>query len=305
MTCNHHQYSDGACLNCGGAEPETQKPDVKLRHISTVNDDVVGKLLKMVALAHDAKDDATRQGEFESAMAAAVKFSQRHNIDLSTIDPTGAARTSGQAGVSTEAFLNQRVKVAEGLYRRPPAHKFVCAILCEYFSVEIVRGVGSASSLIWIIGRESHVKFAEYAYFYLIETFNRLWRADKLANGRLMSDRASYFYGLWWGLHEKLKKAKEEGRAEIICELAEKSERTAEAISNSYTVAIVNEKDLLRQAISNHHPVLVPSKNTFQTGVKFGSSAVLQGKHDGGSVEVARPLDTEADKGKTNPKEIA
>ena len=298
MICQTHQYYDGTCLNCGQAEPESNLPNVALRHIDSVGDEVAGKLLKMVALAHDAKDDSTRRGEFESAMAAAVKYSQRHHIDLNTIDPTGAARTSGQAGVSTEEFLNKQVKVSEGLYRRPPAHKFVCAILTEFFSVEIIRGIGAASSIIWIIGRESHVKFAEYAYFYLVETFNRLWRADKVAHGRIMADRASYFYGLWWGLHEKLKQAKAEGRAEIIGELAEKSERSAEELSETYQLVVVREKDLLRQATNNHHPVLIPGKNTFQNGVKFGSSALYQGKHDGGSVEVARPLDTEASKPK-------
>lgn len=300
IECPEHIFEDGVCINCGGAEPESVKPQVPLRHIDAANEDVAGKLRKMVALAHDAKDDVSRQGEFESAMAAAVKFSQRHAIDLSTIDPSQAAKTDGQLGISSEKFLNLRVKVADGMYRRPPAHKFVVGILDAHFSVEIIRGIGTASSIIWIIGRESHVKFAEFAYFYLVETFNRFWRAHKRQNDCMMSDRASYFYGFWWGLHDKLKKAQEEGKREIIHELAEKTTLKAAEVSTSYQVAVVKEQDLLKQATSGYHPVLLPGKNNFQAGVKFGSSALYHGKHDGATVEVARPLDKESTKVNSN-----
>jgi len=258
-----------------------------LKHIDSVSEDVAGKLLKMVALANDARNEE-RQGEFEAAMEAAVRYSQRHNIDLATVDPDKAGRTQS---ITSEPFLNKIVQTAKGNCRRPPACKWIVAILCRHFNVEIVYG-GSKynSSKMWIIGRKSHVEFAEYAFFFLVKQFSNFWRSYKNRHGCLMSDRASYYYGFWMGLDSKLTKAQNEGRQEIIRELSEKSDLTDTA-EQTFTLAVINERAALKQAMGGYHPVLKKGTGDFFSGVDTSSSCVYGGRQDGEKCTIHRPLE--------------
>lgn len=258
-------------------------------HIDQVPTNIADKLRKMIALATDAKKGGEdRQGEFEAAMEAALKYSQRHNINLESFDHETATST---LSASAEAFISKAIKVAKGNYRKPPCSKWVVAILCDYFNVDIVYGAGRYSSTIYIIGRESAVLFAEWAYFHVVHQFNKLWRAYSVANFVHTSDRASYFYGLWVGLDSKLRKAKQDGRQEIIVELSEKSITTQEETSSRYDLAIINEEASLKQAKANFHPVLIAGKGNLLSNVQSSSPAARRGIEDGGKIEFSKPLE--------------
>ncbi len=266
-------------------EDEDEEIQQDLKHIDSVQSEVAEKLRKMVALAHDAQK-GDRQGEFEAAMQAAVRYSRRHSIDLSSIDPEDA--TKAKSALDSEPFVNHQFKAAKGGFRRPPAHKFIVAILIDFFNVEVVQGIGSNSSMVWLIGRKSHAEFGEWLYFHLNHQFCRFWRKYKNDNGCLMSDRASYFYGLWCGLRQKLHEASEEGKAEAIKELASRSDESK--ANECYTITIVKESEKREQAKAGYHPVLLKSKTKFQSGVDFYSDSFSGGIRDGKKLQIAKPL---------------
>lgn len=242
-----------------------------------MNDDIMLKLKKVLRMAEDAKQ-GDRKEEFEASMEAALRLSHRHQIDLATVNLDDES-----IPVNSEPIVNLVVKTAKGNCRRPPSNKWVVGVLCEFFGVEIVYG-GSrySSSTIWIIGRESTAKMAEWMYFHLVSQFNRCWREYRDRTGAASFDRETYFAGLNAGLWEKLTKARKDETDSIVHELPSTQQTRCE-------LALVNEKEVVRQAMERFHPVLVPGKPA-RMNVNYNSDHFSKGYRDGKEVTLAAPL---------------
>ncbi len=244
-------------------------PAEPLRHIDSAGDALARRLIALMATA---KGNGASEQEMETALMAAQRLAIANRIDLSTISLEGA-------GVSApEEMVEDGLRVGRGK-RKPPANRFICSILLDFFNVEIVttsdcddaeyqkelglyitgkserfkNEVPSPPTVLSFLGRKSDVLFAKYAYGFLQGAFSRAWREHKQANNSPMSERASFYLGVWRGLSGKLRRAKRETEAELLA-LA-----PVEA-SASYALATVKEEDVRGSFLKDKHPVLTYSK---------------------------------------------
>jgi len=257
-----------------------------LRKLHEVADGDAAKLVKMLVLAQNSNSE----GERTAALKKANEFAIKKQIDLASIEMEGLGETKGQAGLSNEPFVSTKHKTAKKDCRRPPCHKFLSWLLVRHFRVDILTHGKWAASTITLIGRQSDVSFAIYAYDFLVETFNRLWRAYKQRTSANPSDRNAYFYGLYCRLHDTLVKSTEET---IRQELAQFSEETKAA--QKWDVMVIEEKDLLQQATKDHHPTVKYVKGP-DIGPITDKNIMYDGMEDGKKIEINRPLDKDSQK---------
>jgi len=261
----------------------------ELRHIDTASDALARRLIGLMAVA---KGNGASEQEMETALLAAQRLAIANRIDLSTISTEGA-------GVSApaEEMVEDGLRVGIGK-RKPPANRFICSILIDFFNVELIttfdysdptykaecrayeNGVSerfkvetpSPPTVLSFLGRKSDVAFAKYAYGFLQGAFSRAWREYKQKNGAPMSERASFYLGVFRGLNSKLKKAKADTEAELLGLVAPE-------VSTSYALAVVEEKDVRGTFLRDKHPVLVynkarpvnvTSRNAVWAGVEAG-----------------------------------
>jgi hypothetical protein len=260
---------------------------------------VVEKMLKMLTLAKNA----ATEGEAESAMAAARKMAIKHQIDLSTVrdDMLNTAKPS------KEPFVEIPLKVAKGLCRRPPSDKYIRWVLASHFDVSILLGQGLRSSMIYIVGRKSAAKFAEYAYKFLHRAFTRIWRKykhDGEAAGDFvpMTDRNSVFYGIYKGFDEALRQAANEAKEDAFSSIrattkdGDPDEAMQKAIDGFQLVVVTEDKERNDFVNKNLHPVTVKGLGS---GSIANWSAVRHGREEGGKLRVHMPIDSSA---ASNPK---
>lgn len=271
----------------------SSEDSAKLRRLHEVSDEHADKLIKMLVLAKNGDE-----GEAANAMAAAQRYALKHQIDMASIEMEGLGESKGTLGTSNEPFISTDHKTAEGDCRRPPSHKFISWTLCRHFRVDIITYSGRHASKICVVGRKSDVAFAIYAYDFLVNTFNKLWRSYKQTSYASPDERNSYFYGLYVRLHDKLEKAAAET---VRQELAQFGERTTE-VQNKWDVMVVQESDLLKQAIKDQHPTLKYVKRGI--GDINSQRAVSDGIRDGESIEINRPLTKDSQRSQDEqPKE--
>lgn len=261
-----------------------------LRKLEEVSDEnVVRKLTGLLVMAHNSSDE----GEASNALEAAKRLAIKHSIDMASVELGSLGHTRGQVGLSSEPFVSVDHKTAEGDCRRPPCHKFISWVLCAHFKVEILtnRSRWSAST-ISVVGRKSDVAFAIYAYDFLVRTFNSLWRKYKQETGAYQDQRNSYFYGLYIRLDNNLKKATAETVTEALKQFGEES-----AAAQKWDLMVVQEKDLLRQALKDNHPTLKYVK--IDLGNVDSDHVISDGIRDGDQINIARPLDERGSANKT------
>ncbi len=292
-------YADEPASLCGEDEDEeddsstsseNEEEKQNLRKLHEVAEEDAKKLVSMLVLAQNSDSE----GERTAALAAANRFAIKKQIDLASIEMEGLGETKGQVGLSNEPFISQDHKTAKGDHRRPPCHKFIAWTLHRHFRVDILTS-GSAwkASTITLIGRKSDVIFAIYAYDFLVETFNRMWRDYKRREFAESNERNSYFYGLYVRLHDTLEKSTAET---IRQELSQFSEETK--AQQKWDVAVVQEKDLLDQATKGFHPTVTYTKG-LDIGPIVNRDVVRDGMEDGANIRIERPLDEKSAKGES------
>lgn len=225
---------------------------------------LTAKLKKLLRLGQQGSGGT--QAEMESALETAQRLAVKYNIDLSQIDLTDSS--------VLEPIIEEELRTCKGKFRRPPCNKFVVNILIQFFNVEAVYMKGG--STIVFFGRKQDVEFAIYLYGYLKNTFTKLWRKYKQEYGVPMSSRASYFFGLFAGLQDKLSKAKDE---------AEKEQIALGMDSQRYALAVVNEEERRQAAVNNAHPILRKCRTKFTANVN-DNHAVNHGVAKGRTIQI-------------------
>lgn len=213
----------------------------------------------------------------QTALSAAAKLAERYRVSLD--DVVLADPDTPEEAKLKEDFIESSMLVAKGKHRRPPCNKYVVNILQEFFAVQVIY-TEEASRLL-LLGRQSDVEFATYVYGYLKHTFTRLWRKAKRARNLRMSERASFFYGLWLSLRKKLRDEQGENRFEAQKEL--------NVGKDQYALALHNE-DAAREAfVKNLHPRLRYSRPDY-AGNAWDGGAYREGLESGKTIDINKPL---------------
>jgi hypothetical protein len=159
------------------------------------NSDSARVLLKVRKLLR--LGDSTNRHESLLAIQKARQLMARHNL-------TGRNGQINDPSPYANLLLNLKRKRVESY------HRAICAILLEYFQVEIVlTPLYDAHDLttythIDLLGKECNVKIAGYVYHFLMEKLVSLWRLhQKSAPGR-RNDKTSYWLGVLNGFREGL-----------------------------------------------------------------------------------------------------
>lgn len=241
-----------------------------------IDDADSAKARKLIGLLAMAKGSGASEQEMETALAAAQRFAIQHRIDINTI-------VVGQTGLSApvEEMTEAVLKVGIGK-RRPPANRFICGILQEFFNVEVLYGsdtkdpdyrkrreawfeaeraytrehpwrhysvpMPDAPSTVEFLGRQSDVAFATYAYGFLQTAFARAWRKHKNTYDSPMSHRASFYSGIYDGLHSKLRRERRDAEQQLLGE--------AGMSNDAYALAVVTEEDQRQAFMKEKHPLI-------------------------------------------------
>ncbi len=322
MTCTHPDHNDHEtcedravgcskdCFCCMGdpAAPPIPEPPLPLIHIDDADSAKARKLIGLLAMA---KGSGASEQEMETALAAAQRFAIQHRIDINTI-------VVGQTGLSApvEEMTEAVLKVGIGK-RRPPANRFICSILQEFFNVEVLYGTApdptfrdrlkawdeeinrqvregeisrweadkkegpSRPSTVEFLGRRSDVAFATYAYGFLQTAFARAWRKYKNETFAPMSYRASFYSGIYDGLYTKLRRERRDAEQQLLGE--------AGMSSDTYALAVVTEKDQRQAFMKGQHPLIRTAKSA---PVKVESYATQRaGRAAGEKITIAKALD--------------
>jgi len=145
-------------------------------------DKLIDRLKKLLALA-----ESPVQAEAEAAMAKAQELMVRHNI---SIDDTKKNNLTDYTDESID-------------YDFMIDTKYICDLLGRFFFVRIINT--PTAHRYRIIGTKENVEIAQYMRHHIKNQFHACWLAYKTLNGlRGVSGKASYYYGLWVGLSDKL-----------------------------------------------------------------------------------------------------
>jgi len=242
--------------------------------------DVADKLIKIMSIVRGSTDEH----EIQAAMAKAQAFAIKNRIDIATVEIEDAGVTSGDVSRNDDPITQIRFQSCKGDKRRPPADKWITSILLQFFNVKLVH----SGSTIWVIGRTSDAKFAEYAYFFLKNRFSALWVKHKQAHNCLMEQRNSFYAGIHSGLMLKLIAAKEQTERETFAAIDEKSVR--EKVNEKYSMMVVTEKAKLEQATKDYHPNLRKCSTKWDTNVNYRGNDFSKGVTAGQDIEISRPI---------------
>ena len=152
---------------------------------------------KLEALLRMKTERGATQSEMENAMAAAQRIAFKHRINLDEIIPDESG--------SIKVGLNMVKRTFRTL--SPEYHEHLCRILHNYYGVNMVLAA-EGSDRVHVIGTESDVDFAIYAYAFLRVTFRQLWEWQKYEDQLTDRSRKDFYYGLWEGLNTKLRQEK-------------------------------------------------------------------------------------------------
>jgi hypothetical protein len=154
-------------------------------------DAIVLKIQKLLSLANS-------DNEHEARLAAekASELLLRHNLSMAEVRRTSADYTKGVVRESSWT---------------PTEEKYVLSLITAHFFVRGIReGTGrrgengKREKRIVLLGTPTNVEIATYMYEFLMREFRLLWQAYKKANGAQEGSRASYYFGLYQGLHAQL-----------------------------------------------------------------------------------------------------
>jgi hypothetical protein len=237
---------------------------------NTINTEVVEKIRKLLRLA-----TSNTPAEAELAMSKAKQFAIENDIDLAMVDAWNETEKD-------EPFTKSEDVISLGR-RKSVTVKFVCWIVQNHFNVRVVYSGGRyGGTTLTLIGKKSDIEISTYVWNYLNQTFMECWHKYQKDKNAPCSDRASFFYGMYKGLDEKLansRKETEDNRfAEVGRVLGADEQRRAE---NKYALVCTKKSEKLEEALYEFFPKLRKassssnwshSENAFTSGRAVGSS---------------------------------
>ena len=135
------------------------------------------------------------------------------------------------------------------------------------------------------VGKKSDIQIAQYVQQFLNQEFFRLWHNYKKINNARTEERNSYFWGLYRGLDEKLKKTEQSVVQDIR---AERGEECYQKIENNFALMRLSDKNRVDTAVGKFFPKLGKAKST---GVFANRPDTVQhGFRDGGKINLRQPL---------------
>ena len=175
---------------------------------------IIDKIQKLLALAN-----SSNKNEAETAASMAQALLTKYNLTMTDVEPE-----PGEEKYKSEYVQTNRE-------RQDPAWKFVQTILREFFFIEIVQtkkwvktndtdGVMSwkSSKIVHcyiMFGQPHNITIAKYVRDFLMRTFTDSFKSYRARTGAPASSRNNYYYGLFAGLHEQLKAARNKVEQEM------------------------------------------------------------------------------------------
>lgn len=224
-------------------------------------DNIIKKIQNLLALANSSNEN-------EASLAAnmANKLLTKHNLSLQQIQKREKTFGSNRIETGKRRFASELT--------------YVSSLVEEFFFVRIIHSrhrdfMGKLSNYTMLVIGESHnVMIAEYVIEFLSRSFKENFKNYRKATGCPISSKKSYYYGLFAGLHKKLKESVQTVQAET-------------------GLVLVPDADLDKHIRDNFNNL----KTSKEKGRLTDSAAVQQGKEDGQKINIARGMGG----GKPNP----
>jgi len=244
-----------------------------------VNSPTIEKIKKLLSLAQ-----SDNPNERDLAMSKAAALAAEANIDLASIDLSGVGVVKDEPMVKDD--LDRFAK------RRRVEERFIYYILRDYFNVDVVWGWRGQWTF---IGRKADVEFAKWLCAFLLEEFDRRWKAYRGNELREVLNttgfdaqryRNTYVYGLYQGLAEKLKTATDEAKSARVAAMPAEQ---AVGFADRYALVLQDETKRREQAKREFFPRLGTARSS--SGVRVRSSSVINsGRASGRTISCSRPL---------------
>lgn len=223
-----------------------------------VNEALLNKIRKLLSLAtsdneHEAKLAATRVNELLI----------RNNISMDA--------------VKEQQEFNKTI-LDENYGRLSTEDIFINSILCKYFFVSIINGwkdkaFSKKDKVTYILGEPTNIQIAGYTRQFLKIKFKDLFADYRKSTGCELSDRKTYYLGLYRGLCEQL----EACRVKVVQEDSE---------TNIRALIVVNKK------LDSYVSIEFPRLKYSSTKVPVRNSSVLDdGVDDGKKIRINRGIE--------------
>lgn len=216
-----------------------------------MNQPIFEKITKLLRLAERAQGP-----EAELALMRATQLAAEHQIDLATIDTTEGETER------KEEFLKDEVE-----YSEKSLAVYIQWLLTNHFRVQTCFN----RRVVYFVGRKSDVVFAQYLFGWLNDRFLSEWREEKKKphHGAGRRSAKAFFYGMYQGLNEKLRRAKKDAEESRISQIAttktQDDDSATITVNDSYNaaktelvaqyqLALVNEKDELQKEYERAFP---------------------------------------------------
>lgn len=222
-------------------------------------------MTKLEALLRMKTERGASQSEMETTMRLAQRLAFKHRINLDEVVPDNEG--------SIKVGINMVKRTMRTL--SPEFHVHLCRILNKYYGVRMVLAA-EGMDRVHVIGTETDVDFAIYAYAFLRVTFKQLWEWQKFEDQLTDRSRKDFYHGLWEGLDKKLSEEKVKMEHEAT-------------VSNCRSIVLVDEhKAALDKAMVEYFP---QSRNKRSSIARINDlGAYNAGKEVGASIGVNKAI---------------
>lgn len=225
-----------------------------------VNDKVINRLKKMLALANNA---GATEGERDAALQQSYSLLAKYNLTMAQVEDHNAT--------PEEQRLAEKATFPVYPWARQIAGQVADLFFCRYYFMRL--GVGKQATHVFI-GKESNAATAQYMAEYVVRSVMR--EAAKLYGSAIAPDARNFAVGVVSKLYDRIKQIKanfnkqEEptttGTALVLASLYKQ-----EAEANTAWIANIGLK--LRTRVS--HQKGITDGAAFAAGVEFGAKVSL------------------------------
>lgn len=226
-----------------------------------MNDKIIDKLKKLLALAGNNPS----QHEAQAAMEKAQEVALEHGIDLAMID---SSEQESDEVVIEYMEMGQRL---------PTVSMYVVSILKQFFDVNIITSGGrhSGRKLVFV-GKTSSIANAKYIYTWLGDTMVRCWKKYyESTPHEVLGNKQNYLFGFYNGLTTKLEENKQKVEANKL---------TTEEAKNKYAVACITNQSKIDDVMKQYFP----NVRTVYKKVSGSYSSYEKGMTDGKNCNIAK-----------------
>ena len=224
---------------------------------------IVNMINKCLALGASAN-----RHEAEVAMAKAQALMSKYRITQAMLEEGSRDKDSiTQMEFCNVMFLQQE-------------HLLIYGILGAYFNVRGIRMPEGRRVTLTLVGRESELSFAKFAWDYLTRVFADAWEEYRDLNMAPTCEKVDFMVGMQHGIMEHMAKAKRE---------EEEATLTSEQMRNRYGLVVQGDKE----AVAKEYARRFPFAGKYNAGghhCDTSGQAYQEGKAKGRETHVRRPL---------------